>query len=129
MDGSRCPKRSRAQRVVISEGDVCWASLPLPVGSGPGFRRPVVIVQGDAFNASRISTAVVVPLTSAVGRAAAPGDVLLSAKRTGLPRDSVANVSRIVAVDRSILSERVGRLSSTELQLVLAGIDLMLGRE
>jgi mRNA interferase MazF len=114
--------------VVISQGDVCWASLEEPVGSGPGLRRPVVVVQGDSFNASRIATTVVVPLTSNLRLAAAPGNVALDAARTGLPRDSVANVSQIVSVDRVLLTERVGRLSAPELRLVLAGIDLVLGR-
>jgi mRNA interferase MazF len=115
--------------MVISQGDVCWASLDDPVGSSPGFRRPVAVVQGDAFNASRIATVVVVPLTSNVRLAASPGNVHLTAARTGLPKDSVANVSQIVTVDRSLLTERVGRLSSGDVQLVLSGIDLVLGRE
>lgn len=115
--------------MVISQGDVCWASLEEPVGSGPGFRRPVVIVQGDSFNASRIATAVVVPLTSNLRLAAAPGNVVLAAARTGLPKDSVANVSQIVSVDRSVLSDRVGNLPENDLRLILAGIDLVLGRE
>jgi mRNA interferase MazF len=115
--------------VVVSQGDVFWASLADPTGSGPGFRRPVVVVQGDAFNASRLPTVVVVPLTSNLRWAAAPGNVLLAAERTGLPKDSVANVSQIVAVDRSILSERVGHLRKADVALVLAGIDLVLGRE
>jgi mRNA interferase MazF len=115
--------------VVVSQGDVVWASLPDPTGSGPGFRRPVGVVQGDAFNASRLATVVVVPLTSNLRWAAAPGNVLLGAERTGLPKDSVANVSQIVAVDRSVLSERVGHLAEAELALVLAGVDLVLGRE
>jgi mRNA interferase MazF len=114
--------------VVVSRGDVFWASLPDATGSGPGFRRPVVVVQGDAFNASRLSTVVVVPLTGNLRWASAPGNVLLAAARTGLPRDSVANVSQIVAIDRSLLTERVGQLSGDELELVLAGIDLVLGR-
>jgi mRNA interferase MazF len=115
--------------VVISQGDVCWASLEDPVGSGPGFRRPVVIVQGDSFNASRIATAVVVPLTSNLRLAAAPGNVALAAARTGLAKDSVANVSQIVSVDRLLLSDRVGRVPHNDLGLILAGIDLVLGRE
>ena len=115
--------------MVVSRGDVFWASLPHPSGSGPGFRRPVVVVQGDAFNASRLATVVVVPLTSNLRWAAAPGNVLLAATRTGLPRDSVANVSQIVAIDRALLTERVGHLSGNDLELVLAGIDLVLGRE
>jgi mRNA interferase MazF len=114
--------------VVVAQGDVLWASLPDPAGSGPGFRRPVVVVQGNAFNASRIATIVVVPLTSTLKWAAAPGNVLLDASLTGLGRDSVANVSQIVAVDRAILSERTGHLPAPELQLVLNGIDLVLGR-
>ena len=115
--------------MVISQGDVFWASLEDPAGSGPGFRRPAVIVQGDAFNASRLATVIVVPLTSNLRWAAAPGNVFLSADRTGLPKDSVVNVSQVVAVDRSVLSERVGHLSEAELSLVLLGIDLVLGRE
>jgi mRNA interferase MazF len=115
--------------VVISQGDVCWASLPEPVGSGAGFRRPVLIVQGNSFNASRISTVVVVPLTSNERLVAGPGNVLLPASSTGLPKDSVANVSQIVAIDREVLTDRVGRLPDGYLGRVLAGIDLVLGRE
>lgn len=114
--------------MVISQGDVCWASLQDPVGSGPGLRRPVIVVQGDAFNASRIATTVIVPLTSNVRLAAAPGNVALAAAATGLPRDSVANVSQIVAIDRALLTERVGRVNDALLGRVLAGIDLLLGR-
>jgi mRNA interferase MazF len=87
------------------------------------------VVQGDALNASRLATTVVVPLASNLRFAAAPGNVLLRARRTGLPRDSVANVSQIVAVDREILTERVGRVSAAELELILRGIDVVLGRE
>ena len=76
--------------MVIGQGDVFWASLEDPIGSAPGFRRPVLIVQGDSFNASRIATAVVVPLTSMRRLAAVPGNVTLPASTTGLPKDSVA---------------------------------------
>ena len=96
---------------MITRGEVWWADLPEPTGSGPGLRRPVVIVQGDAFNRSRIATAVCVPLTSNLRWADAPGNVLLRARSTGLPRDSVANVSQIVTIDRAVLSERAGKLS------------------
>jgi mRNA interferase MazF len=115
--------------MVISQGDVCWASLQDPIGSGAGFRRPVLIVQGDSFNASRISTAAVVPLTSNDRLASAPGNVLLPAASTGLPKDSVANVSLIVAIDRELITERVGRLPASYLARVMAGIDLLLGRD
>lgn len=114
--------------MVVSQGDVFWASLPDPTGSGPGLRRPVVVVQGDAFNASRLATVVVVPLTSNLRWAAAPGNVLLPATRTGLPKDSVANVSQIVTLDREVLSERVGRVAPADLAVVLSGIDVVLGR-
>lgn len=115
--------------MVIRQGDVCWASLDDPVGSAPGFRRPVAIVQGDSFNASSIATTVVVPLTSNLRLGAAPGNVTLPEARTGLPKDSVANVSQIVSIDRSLLSDRVSCLTENDLGLVLAGIDLVLGRD
>jgi mRNA interferase MazF len=114
--------------MVIGQGDVCWADLKEPVGSGPGFRRPVLVVQGDALNRSRLTTAVCVPLTSNLKWADAPGNVLLRGRATGLPKDSIANISQIVALERAILEERVGRISRKQLDLVLAGIDVVLGR-
>jgi mRNA interferase MazF len=99
-----------------------------PIGSGPGFRRPVLIVQGEALNRSRIATVVCVPLTSNLRWAAAPGNVLLSAQNTGLPKDSVANVSQILALARSVLTELVGRLSGSQLETVLTGIETILRR-
>lgn len=113
---------------MIGQGEVWWADLPAPEGSEPGFRRPVVVIQGEAFNRSTLRTAVCVPLTSSLRWADAPGNVLLKARTTGLPRDSVANVSQVVAVDRSILAERAGALPRAKLDLVLAGIDVVLGR-
>lgn len=97
-------------------------------GLSPGFARPVVIVQGDALNASRLATVVVVPLASDLRWASAPGNVLLERRRTGLPKDSEANVSQIVAVDRDVLSAHAGRLSGAQLELILGGIDVVLGR-
>lgn len=114
--------------MVISQGEVWWADLPAPAGSGPGFRRPVVVVQGDALNRSRIATVVCVPLTSNLQWAGAPGNVSLPARLTGLPKDSVANVSQIVTVDRAFLATRVGRLPHSQLELLLAGIDVVLGK-
>lgn len=114
--------------MVIAQGDVWWADLDEPRGSEPGYRRPVVIVQGDAFNRSHIATVVCVPLTSNLHWAEAPGNVLLTAKSTRLPKDSVANVSQIAALDREVLTERVARLSANGLAAVLAGIDTVLGR-
>ena len=114
--------------MVVSQGDVCWAELPPPTGSGPGFRRPVVVVQGDALNRSRIATVVCVPLTSNLRWADAPGNVLLTTRMTGLSKDSVANVSQVIALDRTLLDERVGRISRTKIDLLLAGLDAVLGR-
>ena len=114
--------------MVISQGDVCWAELPPPTGSGPGFRRPVVVVQGDALNRSRLATVVCIPLTSNLGWADAPGNVLLAARMTGLPRDSVANVSQVIALDRTLLDLRSGRISRTKIDLLLSGLDVVLGR-
>lgn len=114
--------------MVISQGDVWWAYLPDPAGSGPGFRRPVVVVQGDPLNRSRIATAVVVALTSNLRWTNAPGNVSLSRRLTGLPKDSVANVSQIVALDRDLLAERVGKLPRSKLELILSGIDVVLGK-
>jgi mRNA interferase MazF len=114
--------------VTIAQGDVWWAELSEPVGSTPGFRRPVLVVQGDQLNRSRIATVICVPLTSNLAWADAPGNVLLSAKLTGLPKESVANASQIVVVDKTQLEEHVGRLPRRKLELVLNGIDVVLGR-
>ena len=102
--------------------------MPAPTGSGPGFRRPVAVVQGDALNRSRIATVVCVPLTSHIRWADAPGNVSLSARVTGLPKDSVANVSQMVTLDRELFLERVGKLPKAKSELLLAGIDVVLGR-
>src|SRR5450756_1340430 len=104
--------------MVISQGEVWWADLPAPVGSAPGFRRPVVVVQGDALNRSRISTVVCVPLTSSLRWADAPGNVLLSARLTGLPKDSVANVSQVLTLDRDPVSYTHLRAHETRHDLV-----------
>jgi mRNA interferase MazF len=114
--------------VEVIQGDVWWADLPEPAGSDPGFRRPVVVVQGNSLNRSRIATVVCVPLTSNIVWAGAPGNVLLSGKTTGLPKDSVANVSQIITLDRALLTERVSRMGPKLLAQVLHGIDVVLGR-
>ena len=114
--------------MVIAQGHVYWADLPDPAGSSPGFRRPVLVVQGDALNRSRIRSVICVPLTSNLRWAEAPGSVLLPARATGLPKDSVANASQIITLDRELLTEEVGKLAKRQLELVLAGIDIVLGR-
>jgi mRNA interferase MazF len=114
--------------VVVSQGEVWWADLGEPTGSAPGFRRPVVVVQGEGLNRSRIATVVCVPLTSNMKWAGAPGNVALSPRTTGLTRESVANASQIVTLDKGQLKERVARLPRAKLELILAGIDVILGR-
>lgn len=114
--------------MVIAQGEVWWADLGEPVGSEPGFRRPVLVVQGESLNQSRIATAICVPLTSNLKWGDAPGNVLLKSKTTGLPKDSVANVSQIVTIDRDMLTERTGKVQRKHLELVFAGLDLVLGR-
>jgi mRNA interferase MazF len=114
--------------VVISQGDIWWADLAVPSGSGSGFRRPVVVVQGNSLNRSRVATIVCVPLTSNLKWANAPGNVMLSARATGLPKDSVANVSQIISLDKTLLTEHSGRLSQAKISLVLSGIDVVLGK-
>jgi mRNA interferase MazF len=114
--------------MVIAQGHVYWANLPDPTGSGPGFRRPVIVVQGDSLNRSRVRTVVCVPLTSNLAWADAPGNVNLPARTTGLPKDSVANISQIVTLDRDLLADEVGKLSKRQLESILSGIDIILGR-
>lgn len=110
----------------MKRGEIWWASLADPVGSGPGFRRPVLVVQKDAFNESRIATTVVVVLTGNLHLAEAPGNVLLSKKSTGLPKDSVANVSQIITIDKRFLTERVGHLPHSLYEKVEDGLELVL---
>lgn len=114
--------------MVVEQSEVWWADLEEPTGSEPGYRRPVVVVQCNAFNRSRIGTVVCVPLTSNLKWADAPGNVLLPGSETGLPQDSVANVSLIVALDKQVLTERLRKISRRRLDLILAGLDSVLGR-
>ena len=110
----------------MERGTVWWAQLPDPVASEPGFRRPVVIIQSNAFNRSRIRTVVVVVLTSNLRLAEAPGNVLIAATESGLPKDSVANVSQIITIDRKFLTEKGGRLPSRIMKSIDDGIRLVL---
>ena len=113
--------------MVIHRGEIWWASLPEPTGSEPGYRRPLLIVQVDSFNDSRIATIVGVVLTSNIVLAQAPGNVFLPRKTSGLPKDSVANVSQVITVDKSILTERIGMLPAFMLGRVEDGLRLVLG--
>lgn len=106
--------------------EVWWADLPGPVGSEPDFRRPVLIVQSNDFNRSKISTVICVAITSNVFLASAPGNVRLSKRACGLNRESVVNVSQLVTLDKTFLDEKAGRLSEKILDEVEAGIRLVL---
>src|SRR3954447_1122236 len=114
--------------MVVAQGDIWWVDLLPPTGSEPGFRRPMVVVQGDALNQSGLNTAVCVSLTTNLRLAAAQGNVLLPAEITGLPQDSVANVSQVQTVDLSRFDQHVSTLPRSYLRSLIAGIDLMLGR-
>jgi mRNA interferase MazF len=111
----------------VQRGEVWWADLDEPRGSEPGHRRPVLLVQHDAFTRSRLQTVLVVALTSNLRLVEAPGNVLLPAKATGLPKDSVANVTQILTLDRAFLTERCGKLPARVLAQVDTGLSLVLG--
>ena len=106
----------------MQRGEIWWATLPTPVASEPGYRRPVLIVQSNDFNRSRIATVVAVVITSNTRLAQAPGNVLLLAKATGLPQDSVANVSQVITIDKGFLTERVCALPGHLLEQVEEGV-------
>lgn len=112
--------------MVVERGQVWWADLAEPAGSEPGYRRPVLIVQADAFNRSRIRTVVAVALTSNLRLVEAPGNVLVPAKASGLPKDSVANVSQVVTLDKDVLHDLAGRLRGPVMADVEAGLRLVL---
>jgi mRNA interferase MazF len=112
---------------MVSQGEVWVAQLPQPRGSEPGFKRPVIVVQGDNYNRSKKwGTVIVLPLTSNLDREGIPGNVLLSPKATGLEKSSVVMVAQPYTLDRGYLDKRVGKLSKAKLALVLAGMRLVL---
>ena len=111
---------------MIERGTIWWVNLGEPRGAEPGFRRPVLIVQADAFNRSRIQTVIGVVLTTNVRLLDAPGNVLVPAQGSGLPKDSVANVSQVITVDRGDLQEPAGRLDAATLRRVDLGLRLVL---
>jgi mRNA interferase MazF len=114
--------------MVIAQCEVWWADLADPIGSAPGYRRPVVVIQSDPLNRSQLATVVCIVLTSNLRWSIAPGNVLLSAKHTGLDRDSVANVSQLVTIDKRQLTERVGSIPKRQMEAIFSGIDLIMGR-
>lgn len=111
---------------MVARGELWWADLGAPRGSSPAWRRPVLIVSADAFNRSRIQTVTAVAVTSNVRLARAPGNVLLAAGAGGLDRDSVANVTQVVTVDRRVLGARIGALTRGLMNAVDDGLRLAL---
>lgn len=107
-------------------GEIWWANLPDPTGSEPGYRRPVLVIQDDTFNQSNINTLIIVVISSNLRLANAPGNVFLSSQESDLPRDSVINVSQILTIDKSLLTERVSSLSSNLQADVDEGLRLVL---
>ncbi len=114
--------------MVIAQGHVYWANLPDSSGATLPLRRPVLVVQGESLNRSRLRTVICVPLTSALPWADAPGSLLLPAEATGLPKDAVANTTQIMTLDRGLLCEEVGKVNKRQLQLIISGINTVLGR-
>lgn len=112
--------------MVVQRREIWWADLDEPRGSEPGHRRPVLVVQADSFNRSRLRTVIVVALTSNTRLLDAPGNVHLPSKASGLPKDSVVNVSQIVTLDRDYLSEKVGRIPRRAMARVEEGLMLVL---
>ena len=111
---------------MIQRGEVWWAELPEPAASEPGYRRPVLVVQSDDFNRSRLRTVIAAVFTTNLGLARAPGNVLIAAEESGLPRDSVVNVSQVVTLDRAFLAERAGSLGTRAMLAVEDGLRMVL---
>lgn len=110
----------------MRRGELWWANLPDPVGSGPGYRRPVVIVQSDPFNASRVKTLIVAAISSSPRIRGAPGNVPLPMRTSGLRRDSVINVTQLLAVDKDLFLQRIGQLPPKKLHELDDGLRLVL---
>ena len=106
----------------ISRGEVWWADLPDPTGAGPGYRRPVLVVQADAFNRSAIATVIIVVLTSDLRLGSAPGNVVIARGTAGLPKTSVVNVTQIATVDKAALFEEIGQVDDALLATIATGL-------
>jgi mRNA interferase MazF len=113
--------------VVIRRGSICWADLGEPQGSRPAKRRPVLVVQADPFNASRLNTAIAAVITSSTRLAAMPGNVFVPAGSAGLPKDSVVNVTALVTLDKADLDEETGQLTASLMRDVDRGLRRVLG--
>ncbi|MBX3055360.1 MAG: type II toxin-antitoxin system PemK/MazF family toxin [Anaerolineae bacterium] len=111
--------------MVIRQGDVFWVDIGDPSGSAPGFVRPVVVIQNNVFNQSRINTVIVCALTSNLQQANAPANVLLNVGEANLPKQSVVNVSQIITVDKTQLVDKIGALSTRRVREILGSLDLL----
>ena len=112
--------------MVIKRGDIWWSELPEPVGSGPGYKRPLLIIQSNDFNKSKINTIIAAVITSNLRLAAAPGNVSLSARRSKLPKESVINVSQIITINKSFLTDKVHHLPNNIMTQIDEGLKLVL---
>ena len=112
--------------MVIGRGEIWWANLPEPIGSSPGFRRPVLVVQSDSFNQSKIQTVVVAVITKNLELAKAPGNVTITARISRLPVDSVVNVSQVITIDKRLLTEFVSTLPNKKMEKIEEGLRLVL---
>jgi mRNA interferase MazF len=112
--------------VVSQRGEIWWAELQEPAGSGPGYKRPLVVIQSNDFNKSLINTIIALVLTTNMKLADSPGNIILSKKMTGLPKDSVTNVAQIITIDRYYLSDRVGILPARTMRRIDDGLRLVL---
>ncbi|MBS3817987.1 type II toxin-antitoxin system PemK/MazF family toxin [bacterium] len=112
--------------MTVKQGEIYWVNLSIPRGSEPGFRHPHVVIQNDVFNASRISTVVVCSLTTNLKRAQAPGNVTLNKGEANLKMKSVVNISQVLTVNKSDLSEKIGTLSSGRTEEIINGIKLLI---
>ena len=110
----------------MKRGEVWWAALANPVGSGPGFKRPVLIIQSNAFNISAIATVVVAVISSNLALAAAPGNVRIAKTDSGLPQTSVVNMSQLITIDKTVLTTKVRALPTSSMAAVTEGLKLVL---
>ena len=111
---------------MIKQGEIYWVDFEDPAGSGPGYRRPCIVIQNNLFNASKINTAIVCIIASNLALAKAPGNVLLKKGEGGLPKDSVANVSQIITLDKTDLEEKIGQLGKRTINDIVTGIKLFI---
>jgi len=111
---------------LIKQGEIYWVDFEDPACSGPGYRRPCIVIQNNLFNASKINTVIVCIITSSLALAKVPGNVLLKKGEGGLPKDSVANVSQIITLDKTDLEEKVGQLGKGVINDIVTGIKLFI---